>query len=201
MGTGPASDLTADSHSGRQRILDAAYVLFSRSGIQAVGIEAVIAEAGVAKATLYRNFHSKDALVVAFLQEREKRWTNGWLRSEVERRAATPVERLLAIFDVFGEWFARPDYEGCSFINVLLELSAPDAPGHQASVLHLEHIRAFLRELAGAAGIADADGFARQWHILMKGSIVAAADGDAEAGARAREIGLALLERRGVPIP
>jgi AcrR family transcriptional regulator len=183
---------------GRERLLEAAYELFSRDGIQAVGVDTVIAEAGVAKATLYRNFGSKEELVVAFLEQREARWTEGWLRAEVERRVADPVARLLTIFDVFGEWFARDDYEGCAFVNVLLELSDRDAAPHQASVRHLENIRTFLRELAGAAGIEDTDGFARQWHILMKGSIVAAAEGDREAAARARELGVLLLARHGI---
>ena len=75
--------------------------------------------------TLYRHFASKDALVLAFLERREQRWTKDWLQAEVERRATEPGERLLAIFDVFDEWFHRPDFEGCSFVNVLLEISDP----------------------------------------------------------------------------
>jgi AcrR family transcriptional regulator len=181
----------------RDRLLDAAYDLFSRHGVQAVGIDAVIAEAGVAKATLYRNFDSKDELALAFLEERERRWTFGWLRREVEGRATDPTQRLLAIFDVFDEWFAREDFEGCAFVNVLLECSDREAPTRAASVRHLEHIRWFLRELAHAAGVADADAFARQWHILMKGSIVAAAEGDREAATRARELGELLLASHG----
>jgi AcrR family transcriptional regulator len=179
-------------------LLDAAYELFSRDGVQAVGIDTVIAEAGVAKATLYRNFGSKDDLAVAFLEERERRWTFGWLRAEVERRETQPAARLLAIFDVFGEWFARADYEGCAFVNVLLEFSDSEAPPRAASVRHLEHIRWFLRELAHGAGIEDTDAFARQWHILMKGSIVAAAEGDRHAAARAQELGALLLARHGL---
>ncbi len=184
--------------SGRERLLDAAYELFSRGGVQAVGVDAVIAEAGVAKATLYRNFESKDELALAFLEERERRWTFGWLRREVEDRTSDPAQRLLTIFDVFGEWFAREDYEGCAFVNVLLEFSDPKAPARAASVRHLEHIRWFLRELAHAAGVGDADAFARQWHILMKGSIVAAAEGDRDAAARAQDLGRLLLERHGI---
>ena len=105
----------------RDRIVDTAYDLFSRHGIRAVGVDRIVAESGVAKMSLYRHFGSKDDLVLAFLQERERRWTNEWLRAEVERRGATPAQRMLAIFDVFGEWFSIEDFEGCSFINVLLE--------------------------------------------------------------------------------
>ena len=183
--------------SARERIVDTAYDLFSRHGIRAVGVDTIAAEAGVAKMTLYRHFPSKDDLVLDFLSRREERWTNGWLRAEVEQRAPGGAERLLAIFDVFGEWFERPDFEGCAFINVLLEFEDPDHPARRASVLHLANIRDFLAELAENAGMADPDGFARQWHVLMKGSIVAAGEGDRDAARRAQDIGRLLLAREG----
>jgi AcrR family transcriptional regulator len=184
--------------TGRERILETAYALFSREGTRAVGVDRIIAESGAAKMTLYRNFASKDELIMAFLERREERWTRGWLQAEATRRGTTPAERLLAIFDVFDEWFAREDFEGCSFINVMLELARADDPVRQASVGYLSAIRDFLRGLAEQAGIEDPDGFARQWHILMKGSIVAAGEGDREAARRARELGELLLARHGV---
>src|SRR5688572_14049702 len=91
----------------RERILATAYELFSRRGVRDVGVDEVIASAGVAKATLYRHFRSKDELVLAFLGRREQRWTHEWLETEARRRGATPEEQLLAIFDVFHEWFQR----------------------------------------------------------------------------------------------
>jgi len=185
--------------SGRERILEAAYNLFSANGIQSVGIDTVIAEAGVAKMTLYRNFASKDELALAFLELREERWTRGWLQQEVMDRASSPGERLLAVFDVFGEWFARDDFEGCSFINTLLEFE-DQHPVRKASNGHLMNIRAFLRDQAAAAGIEEPDALARQWHILMKGSIVAAGEGDAEAARRAQELGRLLLARHRVGV-
>jgi AcrR family transcriptional regulator len=184
--------------SGRERILETAYDLFSRQGTRAVGVDRIIAASGAAKMTLYRNFSSKNALIMAFLERREERWTRGWLQAEVTRRGTTPGERLLAIFDVFAEWFARDDFEGCSFINVMLELADADDPVRQASVRHLRAVRDFLRGLADEAGVEDPDAFARQWHILMKGSIVAAGEGDRDAAARARELGELLLARHGV---
>jgi AcrR family transcriptional regulator len=189
-----------ETASGRERVLATAYDLFSRYGTRAVGVDRIIEESGVAKMTLYRNFASKDELILAFLERREAQWTRAWLQSEVEARAATPGGRLLAIFDTFGEWFAIDGFEGCSFINVMLEVSEPGHPVRDAAVRHLAAIRAFLAGLAAEAGIADPDAFARQWHILMKGSIVAAAEGDAHAAARARELGQLLLERHGVAV-
>jgi AcrR family transcriptional regulator len=184
--------------SGRERVVRSAYDLFSRHGTRSVGVDTVIAHADVAKMTLYRNFASKDDLILAFLQRREELWTNGWLAAEATRRGETPAEQLLAIFDVFSEWFARPDFEGCSFITVLLEVADSASPVREASIAHLAEIRSFLRGLASAAGIADADGFARQWHILMKGSIIAAHEGDELAGKRAQEVGRLLLAHYGV---
>jgi AcrR family transcriptional regulator len=185
--------------SGRERVLSTAYELFAKHGTRAVGVDRIIAESGVAKMTLYRNFASKDELILAFLERREELWTRAWLQADVERRASTPGGRLLAIFDTFGEWFLIDGFEGCSFINVMLELPERGNPVRDACVRHLAEIRRFLAGLAEEAGIADPDAFARQWHILMKGSIVSAAEGDTMAAARAREIGSLLLERHGVP--
>src|SRR6266853_1430231 len=87
--------------SARERILDAAYELFSRRGVQAVGVNEVTERAGVAIATLYRHFPSKDNLVLAFLDLREQRWTKNFVEAEAMSRASDPEQRLLAIFDVY----------------------------------------------------------------------------------------------------
>jgi AcrR family transcriptional regulator len=184
----------SESPRARERILEAAYDLFSRNGVRAVGIDTIVERSGVARMTLYRHFPSKDALVLAFLERREQRWTKDWLEREVERRADDPRERLLAIFDLFDAWFQRRDFEGCSFINVLLEIADSGHALHRASTQYLARIRAFVERLATEAGVADPEGFAKQWHILMKGSIVAACEGDRQAGQRAREIGALLLQ-------
>ena len=184
----------------RDRILDTAYQLFSRRSIRDVGVDEVIERAGVAKATLYRHFPSKDDLVIAFLERREERWTLAWVEAEARRRGTTPEEQLLAIFELFDEWFQRDDFEACSFINVLLEMG-PAHPAGQASVRHLASIRSIVGRLAEEAALRDPASFAHSWHILMKGSIVAAAEGDLEAAQRARRLGELLLEREGVAAP
>jgi AcrR family transcriptional regulator len=192
-----AKVLDGDRRSGgtgaRGRILDSAYELFSQNGVQAVGIDAVISHSGVARQTLYRHFASKEDLVLAFLERRDELWTRRWLEAEVRERAADPAARLLAIFDVFDGWFRRRDFEGCSFINLMLEHPDPAGAVHRASVSYLAAIRGFLEDLAREAGIARAQDFAREWHILMKGSIVAAGEGDPDAARRAKRIGALLL--------
>src|SRR5258705_3129474 len=141
--------------TARERILDTAYTLFSRRGIRAVGVDEVISRAGVAKATLYKHFPSKDELVLGFLERREQLWTREWVEAEATRRGATPEERLLAIFDLFDEWFRREDFEACSFINVMLEMNDRKHPLGRASAIHLENVRSILRALAEEAGRRD----------------------------------------------
>jgi AcrR family transcriptional regulator len=178
----------------RQRILDTAYELFSKDGIRAVGIERILEHASVAKATLYRHFKTKDDLVLAFLKQREELWTLGFVELEARARGSTPEERLLAIFDVFDQWFHRSDFEACSFINVLLELGREHSAG-RACVDYLENIRAVVRRLAEEAELRNTESFARSWHILMKGSIISAAEGDTKAAQRAKAMARLLVNQ------
>jgi AcrR family transcriptional regulator len=183
----------------RERILTTAYRLFTRRGVRAVGTDEVIAQSGVAKATLYRHFPSKNDLVLAVLQRREELWTLEMVEQQSRLRGGTPEEQLLAIFDVFHDWFQKhADFDGCSFINVLLEMGAAH-PAGQASIRYLDNIRQILRERAEAAGLVDVDDFARSWHILMKGSIISATEGDLQAAHRAHSMGRSLIERHRQP--
>lgn len=152
-----------------------------------VGINELISRSGVAKASFYRHFASKDELVLAFLERRDRQWTVATIISEARRRGLTPEGRLLAIFDVFADWFAREDFEACSFVNILLEMG-PTHPLGRASIDYLDKIRGHVQELAEEAELNDPDGFARSWYILMKGAIVAAAGGDRAAAGRARHM-------------
>ncbi|MEB3983172.1 TetR/AcrR family transcriptional regulator [Mycobacterium sp. 663a-19] len=187
-------DVGTPAAPARERILSAAYELFSRRGIRAVGTEEVIERAGVARATLYRHFPTKNDLVLAVLQRREELWTHGLIEAQSRERGATPEEQLLAIFDVMHDWFQlRDGYEGCSFINVLLELGA-DHPAGRASVAHIDNVRDIVRQRAIAAGLSDIEDFAWSWHILMKGAIILAAVGDPEAARRAQKMARTLIE-------
>jgi AcrR family transcriptional regulator len=191
-----AASTKSDARPGagaRQRILDTAYDLFSHRGIRAVGVDELITTAGVAKATFYRHFPSKEHLVLAFLEQREQIWVRGWVVAEALERGVTPEAQLLAIFDLFGEWFASDDFEGCSFINVLLETGDRHNPVGQACAAAFERLRSVISTLAEEAGLRDPDVFALSWHILMKGSIVQAAEGDIKASERAKTLGRLLI--------
>lgn len=191
---GTSATAAAAAKTGRERVARAAYELFSQAGVRSVGVDAVIERAGTAKMTLYRNFPSKDDLILDFLRRREESWMRGWLVAEIQRRGATPREQLLATFDVLAEWFGQPDFAGCSFLTTMIEINDRTHPVHQAAITHLANLRDYLAGLAAKAGISDPDGFARKWHILIKGATLAAQEGDTAAAARAREIGELLLE-------
>jgi AcrR family transcriptional regulator len=188
--------LTATNTRGatkpRERLIDAAYDLFSTSGINQVGIDTILSKSGCAKASLYSNFNSKVDLAIAFLDRREAVWTRGWLEREVKRRAKAPEARLLAIFDVFDGWFHKKSFEGCSFINILLESKA-DSPVHRAAAIHLAKIRAIVRGLAEEANLNEPEKFAQVWHMLMKGSIVSACEGNRNAAREAKGAARAVL--------
>jgi AcrR family transcriptional regulator len=181
--------------SARERILESAYALFSMHGVRAVGVDDVIMRAGVAKATLYRHFPSKDALVLAFLERREEVFTRGWIEAEARRRAATAPDRLLAIFDLFDEWFHRDDFEGCSFVNVLLESANRDGPVARACVARLGRVRSVLRDFAAEAGLRDVDNFAHAFHLLMQGAVAHAEEGDLDAAKRAQAMARDLIDK------
>jgi AcrR family transcriptional regulator len=186
--------MTTSATPARDRILDTAYELFSREGIRAVGIDRIVADAGVAKMSLYRHFASKDDLVLAFLDLRTERWTRDWLQGEIERRGETPRERLLAVFDVFDEWFHREDYSGCPFINALLEVGGNGDRLDQACIQHLETIRALFEDLARGAGATDPNQVAFQVQSIAMGTCVSARRGDLDSARRARPLAEFVLD-------
>ncbi|MDX6549249.1 MAG: hypothetical protein QOG33_2799 [Gaiellales bacterium] len=189
--------LEGPNADARSRVLSTAYNLFCLQGVQATGIDRIVAEAGVAKMTLYRHFRSKEELVLAVLDLREELWSNRWLIAEAKRRGNNPREQLLAIFDLFGGWFHEPDYEGCLFNNVLLE--SRELPIQAACIAKRQNVLAFLRSLAEEAGVRDPDALARQWRMLMTGAMVEVAGGDLEAALCAKQVASLLLERESQP--
>jgi AcrR family transcriptional regulator len=177
----------------RERLVDAAYELFSINGVNQIGIDTILSQSRCAKASLYGNFDSKVDLAIAFLDRREEVWTRGWLETEIKQRATSPEARLLAIFDVFDGWFRKKSFEGCSFINVLLESNAK-SPLHRTAAIHLAKIRAIIRDLAEEAKLREPEKFAQAWHMLMKGSIVSACEGNKNAAREAKRAAQLVLE-------
>ena len=145
--------MTADTVAGRgkrltpgaQRILDVASELFYWRGIHAVGVDTIAAESGVTKRTLYDQFGSKDGLIVAYLQARDRRW-RALITSRLDAEHSDPVHRALVPFDVLFDWLA-PSTRGCSFVNAFAELPEPEHPGRQAVVAEKKWLRGLFREL------------------------------------------------------
>jgi AcrR family transcriptional regulator len=182
------------THRPDERLLETAYELFCARGVRDVGVDELVERAGVAKATLYRHFSSKDELILAFLQLREDRWTMGWLREQVRARGGTPEEQLLAVFDLFDEWFRQPEYAGCPFIKVLLEMGTRH-PAGAACIEHLERVRELLTQLAADAGLRDPSELAQSLHLLLCGCIIQASAGKTAAAKRARQMAQAVIEK------
>lgn len=179
----------------RERILDAASAAFYRRGIRAVGVDSVIADAGVAKATLYRHFPSKDALVQAFLERRDHRW-RAWFAEAVDRLAPDPADRPLAVFDALGEWFASDDFRGCAFINAAVEITDPAHPARAAVRDHERRLAEHLTRLCREAGLDDPEGASAALFLLVEGAIVCAlVEGTHTPAARARTAAARLLHR------
>jgi AcrR family transcriptional regulator len=156
----------------RERLLDAAEVLIYQNGVQATGTEAILEVAGAARMSLYNHFGSKEGLVIAALERRDDRWMR-WFSEAVEARGADVTERILGMFDVLQEWFSRPDFHGCAFINVSGEFQK-DHPVRVVARRHKERLRAFILELCSGANVPCAELLARQLFLLVEGAIVAA---------------------------
>lgn len=176
----------------RERLLQTADRLFYAEGIHAVGIDRILAEAQVAKASLYGHFSGKDGLIEAYLDGRSGGW-RAYVEQELPGRSEDPGERVLAVFDLLGEWFAEPGYRGCPFINAAAECGTG---GPVAAVLrhHRAWVRELFRSLLEETGNPSANSVAQQLTLLYDGAMVGAQlDGDPAAAAAARQAAQALL--------
>lgn len=180
------------SAGARERILRTAYELFCHHGLAAIGVERIISEAGVHRTSLYKHFPSKEDLVLAVLERREQVWTRRWLAG-IASGGAGPAEGLLAVFDAFDEWFRREDFEGCLFINSLLEARDTGAPVGATAAESLATIRGLLRERAAALGAADPAALAARLQALLAGAIVQASAGLLDAARLARPVAEGLI--------
>jgi AcrR family transcriptional regulator len=155
----------------RDQLIDTALRLFARHGYRATGIDTILAEARVAKMTLYHHFKSKDELIVAALRRRDAEWRE-WFIRRVTKLAGTPRERLVAVLDVMEEWFRNKDYHGCSFGQAATEFRDPKHSVHQMASEHKQQMLAYFRELAGAAGAKDPELLAQQISLLVEGAVI-----------------------------
>ncbi len=175
----------------RARILEVASDLFYQHGIQAVGVDAIITGAEVARMSFYRHFKSKEGLILAFINGRDQQFRT-WLAAQVERLAPDPRDRPLAVFDALALRLATPNYRGCAFINTMVETANRDDKAHQAAADHKARFKDYLAGLLADAGLNARH--ASDLLLLFDGAVVTAVrDGSPEAAGQARRLAALLL--------
>ena len=182
--------MRASTQEVRDRLLDAAERLIYRDGINGTGVDTILAEASVARMSLYNQFGNKDGLVLAALDRRDRRWM-AWYEARVTALAPAGRGRVPALFDALGEWFRQPDFHGCAFINAAGELADPAHEVRQLAARHKLALARFVTRIADAAGRGALD---RALFLLVEGAIVAAmVEGRPDAARDARDVAARLI--------
>jgi AcrR family transcriptional regulator len=173
------------SSPARQRILDTAFRLFYARGLRAVGVDTIIAESGVAKATFYKHFPAKDDLVLAYLERVDRIWSQQ-LHDAAAAAGPRPRDQLVGLFDALETACRRDGYRGCAFINAAAE-ATPGSPVHERTVAHKREVLAWVRGLAVEAGARYPEALARSLTLLLDGGLASGAlDADPDAPEQAR---------------
>jgi AcrR family transcriptional regulator len=181
----------------RDHLLKTALRLFNQHGYTATGIDLIIAEAGVAKTTLYRHFDTKEDLILAALERRDEQARDA-MRAFVEQRADDPVERLLATFDHVEAWFRDEQFRGCLFVSAAGEHKDTANPVFRAAVLHKRLVLAYFEELAHAARFAEPKRIAAEINLLHEGAtVIAQMTRTAEPARQAKRMAARLLAAEG----
>jgi AcrR family transcriptional regulator len=162
---------SGEASTPRERILAAAALLFAENGVTRTGVDMLIAAAGVAKATFYRHFPSKEALVLAWLRDPRTRWFDR-VRAQAEARAVAPDDQVLRFFEALAEWLEADDFIGCAYLNTSVETSNPADAVSAAIHDYLAEIERYLQGLVAAAGYSDAERLGTELHTLVAGSIM-----------------------------
>lgn len=171
----------AEPLSGKRRqIVETAYRLFKRNGFHATGIDRIIAEAQVAKMTMYRHFPTKDDLILAVLDWRAKRFARRLDR--LAAQAQTPEQKIAALFDWYGTWFASPDFHGCLFAHALAEFGDPTHPVFKAAARQKDDLGAHMRRILEASvPAARTQGLVTTLLMLIEGATLLAQAGQGPA--------------------
>jgi AcrR family transcriptional regulator len=177
----------------RQRVLDTADRLFYAEGIRAIGIDRLIEESGVAKASFYRFFASKDELITEWIQARDAAW-RAWMAQSVAMLAPEAAKRPLAVFDAMYARFRTPDFRGCAFQNTIAELAHSEHPAFIAARAHKQAVIAMLEQYIAEAGYGNAAELAVQFMQLIDGALATALrEQNPEAALQAKQMARLLL--------
>lgn len=156
----------------RDRLMHAAYEIFSRDGFHGVGLDRILGDVGVSKQTFYNHFESKEDLMLAVLQHRSRYEIDMFHQSLRQRGGLDPAARLYALWDVLDEWFNHDEFRGCIFLTAAVEFPIHSDPAHQAAAAHSRSIQTMLLELATLAGARDPQTLAENLMVLMEGALV-----------------------------
>lgn len=157
---------------GRDRLVATAVEVCYRNGFNAVGVDQILAHAGVTKSTFYKHFESKDDLLLAAIRLRDQWETQAWVSAVEKLVGRDPRSQLLAMFDVLDRWFNDPDFGGCIFINAASEFPNPHDPIHIAAAEHKQKFWGWIQDRARHAGAKDVDEFADAYSIIFEGALV-----------------------------
>ena len=183
--------------STRDKLLDTALDLFYTNGIHAVGIDQIISEVGVTKTTFYNHFESKDQLILDALARRGEWESKAFMARLFELVGDNPKKMLLAVFDVFDEWFTEPDYRGCQFLSACMEFPSPSDPIHQIGAQHEINVCMMIADTARKAGAKDPDALAEQITMLLNGALMhRLVRCDKKAASKARVAAAELIEKQ-----
>ncbi|PTW59811.1 TetR family transcriptional regulator [Breoghania corrubedonensis] len=171
--TGPHHAIATETSAARERLLLAASDLFCRQGINATGVDAIVAAAGTAKTTLYKAFGSKEGLIEAVLEHEGRAWRD-WFIGQVDALPGDASAKLVHLFDVLKKWFAEEHFYGCPFINAVGECDKDDDRMRTIALKHKGLVMEKIRELARAARPDDPEGLAHEMALLIDGAIVSA---------------------------
>ncbi len=155
----------------QERILAAASRLFQANGINATGVDTIVAEAGIAKMTLYKYFPAKEDLILEVVRQRSREFAE-WLANRLNTTARNPAEKLQLLFDAVEEWLANPQCSGLAFIKASAEFPQPDNAVNKLSVELSAEFRDYITSLARDAGVRTPEALGLQLAMLIEGAVL-----------------------------
>ena len=179
----------------REKLLDVAADLFYTQGFQSVGIDQIYGQVGITKTAFYKHFESKDDLIIAVLNRRDQRELEEWGNYIRIRGRDDSRRQLSAFFELLEEWFSKPDFRGCFFLNALTEFPNENDPINRAARAHGEHLASMMLRFAAAAGADDPAALTQQLMLLITGAISSRhRTGDLGAAKTATRVAHVLIE-------
>jgi len=178
----------------REKILSVATTLFETRGIHASGVDTIIAESGIAKATLYKYFPSKNELIIEYLKEKSNRFYT-WINEKLADNKSHSKDVLYLLCDLYEQWITTPEFNGLPFHLGSVEFPDPTHPVHHYSVVLSNELQQYLSKLAEMARIKDAQTLGQQLTIIFEGGalIERLSPGSGAAG-RARNAAITLIK-------